>query len=218
MSSEKRKISTKTVWFYVALAVCLLAMVLSIIVYYAINGSGDSVEVPVDQTQTDDNQANLGDDQADAGNDQAGNEDYPVVNVISFIMPVNGTIAQDYSEVPVWNSTLNRYSAHQGIDFLAEEGSEVFAVHKGVVANVTNSITKGVTVTVDHGNGLFTVYNSLESADDISVGDTVNSGDVIGYVSTTNRQEYQSGPHLHFEVIESGANISPYKYFDMGDK
>ena len=218
MSSEKRKISTKTIWFYVALAVCLIAMVLSIIVYYTINGSGDSLEVPVDQTQTDDVQSSLGDDQANVGNDQAGAEEVPVVNAITFIMPVNGAILQDYSDVPVWNSTLSRYSAHKGIDFSAEEGSAVFAVYNGVVSDVTNSITKGVTVTVDHGNGLFTVYNSLESIDDINIGESVKSGDTIGYVSTTNRQEYQSGPHLHFEVLENGANINPYKYLDMGEK
>ena len=217
MNSEQRKISTKTVWFYVARAICFVAMMLSVIVYYVINGGKDSVQAPSDQIQTDNNQANNGQVGVEDEN-QAGNEEIPVVSTVTFLMPVNGTIAQDYSDVPVWSSTLNRYSSHQGIDFLAEEGSEVYAVYNGVVADVTNSITKGVTVTIDHGNGLTTVYNSLESVEDVSIGDNVLAGDVIGYVSTTNRQEAGVGAHLHFETLEDGVNINPSKYFDMGDK
>ena len=133
-------------------------------------------------------------------------------------MPVNGTIAKDYSEVPVFNSTLNRYSSHEGIDFTAEAGAEVFAVYKGTVSDVTNSITKGVTVTVDHGNGLFTVYNSLESIEDVAIGTQVEAGDVIGYVSTTNRQEANDGAHLHFETIENGDYINPSKYLFPEEK
>ncbi|MCQ2399808.1 MAG: M23 family metallopeptidase, partial [Clostridia bacterium] len=104
------------------------------------------------------------------------------------------------------------------IDFSTEEGALVYVVYGGTVSDITTTVTKGVSVTVDHGNGLLTVYNSLESADEVEVGEVLEQGDAIGRVSTTNRQEYSDGPHLHFEVIEGGENINPEKYLAINEK
>jgi murein DD-endopeptidase MepM/ murein hydrolase activator NlpD len=73
-------------------------------------------------------------------------------------------------------------------------------------------------VTIDHGNGLKTVYNSLADGDSVTEGQVVKAGDVIGQVSVTNRQEYKSGAHLHFEVLENGDSIDPIKYLNMDNK
>ncbi len=143
----------------------------------------------------------------------------PVVEIITFIMPVSepNSIAE-YSESMVFNGTLNRYSVHKAIDFYAEEGSSVYAVWGGTVESVTNDILKGVTVTVDHGNGLKTVYNSLADVDAVTEGQKVNKGDVIGEVSVTNRQESGAGAHLHFETYENGEVIDPVKYLALDEK
>ena len=106
----------------------------------------------------------------------------------------------------------------QVIDFFANEGTSVFAVYDGVVSDVSSDLLKGVTVVIDHGNGLKTVYNSLADVDDISVGVTVKKGDVIGYVSSSNRQESSSGAHLHFEVMENDSVIDPAKYLTIEEK
>jgi murein DD-endopeptidase MepM/ murein hydrolase activator NlpD len=124
----------------------------------------------------------------------------------------------EYSETMVWSSTLNRFSSHTAIDFFANEGSSVFAVYDGVVKSVETSVLKGTTITIDHGNGLLTVYNSLADGDSVTVGQKVSKGQVIGQVSVTNRQEYKDGAHLHFEVIENGENIDPIKYLDIAEK
>ena len=155
--------------------------------------------------------------------DNPQNPDQPVVNpgveTIIFISPVeSATSVVDYSDTMVFNSTLGRYSAHRAIDFFASEGAEVLAVYKGTVKSVESSILHGVTVTIDHGNGLVTVYNSLASVDDIAVGASVEQGDVIGHVSVTNRQEYKDGAHLHFEVMENGEIIDPAKYLVLEEK
>ncbi len=216
MSSEKKKIPTKTLWFYVGFALLMVGMAVSVLIYF-LSVDETNAFVGDNQTQTDStDQGNVDDSQGDNVGDVG--DATPTVTTVTFIMPVNGTISKDYSEVPVFNSTLNRYSAHSGIDFSAEAGTEVFAVYKGTVSDVTNSITKGVTVTIDHGNGLLTVYNSLESIEDVAIGDKVESGDVIGYVSTTNRQESADGAHLHFETIENGVNINPAKYLFPEEK
>ncbi len=147
------------------------------------------------------------------------NPEQPVVKPISFIMPVqDSTGIGEYVESMVWNSTLGRYSAHMAIDFYADEGTAVMAVYDGVVESVENSLIYGVTITIDHGNGLKTVYNSLADGDAVVEGQAVKQGDIIGEVSVTNRQEHGLGAHLHFEVFENGNKIDPVKYLELDEK
>lgn len=143
----------------------------------------------------------------------------PVIKPITFIMPVeNSTGVGQYVETMVWNSTLNRFSAHLAVDFFADEGTPVLAVYDGTVESVENSLVHGITITIDHGNGLKTVYNSLADGDAVVEGQTVKQGDVIGEVSVSNRQEYKEGAHLHFEVYENGQKIDPVKYLEFDEK
>lgn len=219
MSSQKNN-NLRTVWFYVALAICIVAMVVSIIVFTIAGKESNSLQASNNQLQNGGNSDNFVDDELNSGDANNGElvPNEPTISRITFIMPVSGEIINDYSDTPVFSTTLNRYSSHMAIDFSASEGASVYAVYAGTVSNVTNSITKGVTVTIDHGNDLYTVYNSLESIEDIQIGEVVKQGDVIGYVSTTNKQESADGPHLHFEVIESGNYVDPEKYLNLGEK
>ena len=138
---------------------------------------------------------------------------------IVFDMPVlEATSIVYYSETMVFNSTLGRYSAHKAIDFYAPENANVYCVYDGVVKSVESSLIHGVTIVVEHANGLETVYNSLVDGDLVTVGSTVKKGDIIGNVSTTNRQEYKDGAHLHFEVRENGVVIDPAKYLELQEK
>lgn len=146
-------------------------------------------------------------------------ENVPVVKPIEFIMPVmSPTAIGEYGETMVFNSTLNRYTAHLAMDFYAPEGSSVYAVYDGTVVSIENTFLQGTTITIDHGNGLFSIYNSLADGESVSVGQTVKQGDEIGQVSVTNRQEYKAGAHLHFEVKENGQFIDPAKYLEAQEK
>jgi len=150
--------------------------------------------------------------------------DVPVVNPsepeeIVFIMPVASyTDVKYFSEMPTFNATLERYAVHTGTDFYASEGADVVAVYDGEVVSVENSLLTGYSVTVEHKDGLRTVYNSLADGDSVSVGQMVKKGDKLGTVSTTNRQEYSEGAHLHFEVLENGVSIDPAKYLMFDEK
>ncbi len=136
-----------------------------------------------------------------------------------FIVPIeNPTSVVEYSETMVYNSTLNRYSAHLAVDYFAPEGTNVLAVFDGSVLSVETTFLQGTTITIDHGNGLYSIYNSLEDGESVSVGQKVCQGDVIGQVSNTNRQEYKDGAHLHFEVRENGKLIDPAKYLESQEK
>ncbi len=136
--------------------------------------------------------------------------------IITFISPIfESASVTDYSDTLVWNSTLSRFNAHKAIDFYATEGTAVLAVWDGTVESVENSLLTGITITIDHGNGLKTVYNSLADGDMVTEGQTVKKGDQIGEVSNTNRQESADGAHLHFEVIENNVKIDPSKYLSL---
>ena len=191
---------------YVVLGICILTMVLSTVLVLV---NKDSSLPVVGETPDDDN---VGTEKPIDPNQPSE----PVEDVITFIMPItSATSIEDYCETMVFNSTLNRYSAHLAIDFFAPENTDVLAVYGGTVESVETSLLTGTTIIIDHGNGLKTSYNSLADGDMVSVNQKVEQGDVIGQVSTTNRQEYKSGAHLHFQVLENGEAINPDKYLNL---
>ncbi|MBO5067638.1 MAG: M23 family metallopeptidase [Clostridia bacterium] len=202
---------------YLVLALCIVAVGLSITFMLLSDASVDStldsgknppvIETPIEP------------DEPVVKPDDPTEPTEPVIKPITFIMPVNDVTAiTEYSESMVFNSTLGHYSAHLAVDFYAPEGTEVVAVYDGTIKSVESSLLKGTTVTIDHGNGLYSVYNSLADGDAVVVGQSVKQGDVIGEVSVTNRQEYKSGAHLHFEVTENGTTIDPAKYLEFDEK
>lgn len=197
---------------YVVLAFCILAVGLSV----ALVILNEKADVGINQEQPVDK--NEGNNPDGTVNNPGTNEEVPVIKEIKFVMPVNTSNVTEYSETMVFNSTLNRYSVHKAMDFMAEEGSSVYAVYDGTVEKIESSLLTGVTVTIDHGNGLKTVYNSMADAELLVEGQKVSQGEVIGEVSVTNRQEYKNGAHLHFEVIENGEIIDPVKYLTLEEK
>ena len=214
---------------YMVLALCVLAIGLSIALVMLNSTDGVIEQAQVDDTQqvidpTGDGTQTVNDPVSDPTDivpvdSIPTDEDKPVVKVISFIMPVaNSTAIEDYTDTLAYNSTLKRFEAHKAMDFFAEEGSAVYAVYDGVISDIQTTLLTGTTVTVDHGNGLYSVYNSLSDGDSVFVGQAVSQGAKIGEVSVSNRQESADGAHLHFQVIENGAAINPAKYLSLDEK
>ncbi len=183
------------------------------------NSGGNSGDDNVEPVKPDDG-GNNGQEDNSGGNQGENEDNKPVAEVITFIIPVDGgSISKEYTDNSVvYSSTLGVYTGHMGIDFKGGENAKVFAVYKGTVKEITTSYLTGTTVKIDHGNGLVTVYNSIEPLETLKEGSTVNKGDVIGTVSENNKQEYKDGPHLHFEVFENDVKISPLKYLSTEEK
>jgi murein DD-endopeptidase MepM/ murein hydrolase activator NlpD len=115
-----------------------------------------------------------------------------------FIWPVAGSISQRY----VWY--------HRGLDIANKAQPPVLAADSGkvIVAGWPDAGGYGNRVMLDHGNGFVTLYAHLSSIS-VTVGQTVNRGDVIGYVGSTGRS---TGPHLHFEVRRGGELLDPLPF------
>jgi murein DD-endopeptidase MepM/ murein hydrolase activator NlpD len=69
--------------------------------------------------------------------------------------------------------------------------------------SLSGYLSRAKYVRIDHGNGYTTYYAHLNSFN-VSVGQTVGYGRVIGYVGTTGGS---TGPHLHYEQRLNGSDI-----------
>lgn len=128
-----------------------------------------------------------------------------------FLLPVSGRLTTEFGEKRNVNGSLTSYR-HTGIDIAAPLGTPVQATHNGIIAFQMDMMLTGKTIIIDHGQGLFSVYEHL---DDISVqtGDFVSKGDVIGTVGSTG---FSTGPHLHFMISYHQHDLDP-GYFIIGE-
>lgn len=113
---------------------------------------------------------------------------------------------------------------HNGLDFIAPMGSEVFAAHDGMITktyDISNSSpTIGYGVWITHPEGWQTVYFHLKDVL-VKVGQVVKAGDLIGHADNTG--QYTTGSHLHFGLYPLNAvktngydgAIDPIKYFSI---
>lgn len=105
---------------------------------------------------------------------------------------ITGTFGQAGS---MWSSGY-----HTGLDFAAPTGTLIKAIHSGTIteAGWAGSYGYRTILTLDDGTELWFCHQSSIS---VSVGQKVNTGDVIGRVGATGNV---TGPHLHLEVHPDG--------------
>lgn len=99
---------------------------------------------------------------------------------------------------------------HEGVDFSAPKGTEIYSTGNGVVVSARKSNRHyGNTIKIDHGYGYVTIYAHMQ---DFSVkkGEHVKRGQVIGTVGNTGKS---TAPHLHYEVRKNGRPLNPIHYF-----
>ena len=98
---------------------------------------------------------------------------------------------------------------HEGIDFTAIEGTEVYATGDGVIENARYSKTYGNVITIDHGYGIKSHYAHL-SGFNVKKRQKVKRQEVIGFVGNSGQSV---GDHLHYEVEVNGKKVNPINYF-----
>lgn len=94
---------------------------------------------------------------------------------------------------------------HEAIDIAGSgEGSPIYAAGSGTVVTSQNKGSLGNHVTINHGNGYYTLYAHLHSRN-VEVGQTVQKGQQIGTMGHTG---FATGTHLHFGLYRNGM---PYR-------
>lgn len=117
--------------------------------------------------------------------------------------PVRGQVTSGFGwrRHPVYGTR----SFHEGLDISAPSGTSIKAVREGKVIFSGPLGDYGLTVKIQHRDGMVTRY-SHNSENLVSVGDTVQAGDVIGLVGRTG---VATGPHVDFGVIVGGSPVDP---------
>lgn len=124
------------------------------------------------------------------------------VGELNFKLPVEGaTITSKYG----WRKFGGVTEFHTGIDYAIAHGTPIYASEAGVVTCAQWSGNYGYLIKIQHISGYETRYAHC-SRFNVSVGDTVEQGDLIGYVGNTGRS---TGPHVHFEIRIKGEHIDP---------
>ena len=116
-----------------------------------------------------------------------------------------------------YNETTRDWRVHNGVDFAAEEGTPVCAACEGTVAATFRDDAMGHTVVIRHEGGYTTTYASLGEELEVSAGDTVQAGEVIGYAGSTALVETTMGSHVHFGVLYQDKPMDPGEFLAMGE-
>ena len=109
---------------------------------------------------------------------------------------------------------MNDWRVHEGIDIATASGAEVKATARGTVSLIYSDPLMGECLTVDHGNGVISIYKNLSKdlASGIEQGAKVTAGQVLGTVGDTAMIESAEEPHLHFEMTYNGKSVDPLSY------
>lgn len=112
------------------------------------------------------------------------------------------------------NDPLNRRTGmHEGVDMGAPHGTPVFATGEGVVEFAGPWDRYGLTVEINHGNGVSTRYAHMSRVK-VKEGQKVTRTTVIGLLGNTGRS---TGPHLHYEVRVADVAKDPLKFIAAGE-
>lgn len=123
-----------------------------------------------------------------------------------WVLPSPGAITSWFG--PRLHPILGYTRMHNGVDFNCWTGDPIRSATDGIVIMAEYYGGYGYTIIVQHANSLSTLYAHL-SAFNSQVNDYVVAGQQIGQCGTTG---LSTGPHLHFEVRQSGAPVNPLPY------
>ena len=107
------------------------------------------------------------------------------------------------------NKAVDR-QRHMGVDLASFARSPVQASNTGEVIFSKDIGIYGLTIVIDHGQGLFTMYGHLSSID-VAVDQAINKGDIIGVSGATG---LAMGDHLHFGFLVHGIPVNPVEWWD----
>lgn len=130
------------------------------------------------------------------------------VKIQSFFKPVQGEVIKEMAtEELVYSKTLNEWTIHNGIDYKANLGQEIFSVADGKITEINFNYKYGDYIIIEHDNDYESLYANITVLDALKVGDYVEKGQIIGYLAESFGFEAADETHLHFELKNDGKYI-----------
>ena len=137
------------------------------------------------------------------------------------IVPIEGVSTGDL--VDSWDAARGGGRRHEGVDIMAEEGTQVRAAAAGVILKLHTSERGGLTLYQSDTSGHFIFCYAHLSAytPELEEGMAIEQGQVIAAVG---RSGNATTPHLHFEVLRAktpgqwwgGEAVNPYRALLVG--
>lgn len=113
----------------------------------------------------------------------------------------------------VYFPTLDQYKYNPALIIGAETGGQVVASAKGIVESIDVNEETGTTLTLNLGNDYELVYGQLKEVT-AEVGEVVEQGQLLGYVSEPTKYYCEEGSNLYFEMKKEGAPVDPFLYLE----
>ncbi len=107
-----------------------------------------------------------------------------------------------------------RAAWHSGLDLRSDSGAAVLATAAGTVTSSGWNGAYGLSLDIDHGNGMVTRYAHL-SRIFVREGDLVAAEERIGLSGASGRTK---GAHLHYELRINGEATNPARLLRAGEK
>ena len=104
------------------------------------------------------------------------------------------------------------YMQSSGVSYSKGDSFDVVAILDGTVKEIKEDVTLGNVITIEHENGIISIYQSIEEIS-VKASDTVTKGQVIAKSSVSNIST-DLGNHLYFELIIDGICVDPESYYD----
>lgn len=110
--------------------------------------------------------------------------------------------------------TLGTKHMHNGIDIPKAIGTPVYPIYSGVISHIGFSSSYGHYIIISYTNGYKSLYGHMSGDYPLSIGSSVNSSNIIGYVgpkylSNGKLNGFTTGPHLHFTLYKNNKLIDP---------
>jgi len=133
------------------------------------------------------------------------NKNQALFAAVPALKPIEGKITSTFGKRrhPVYIRVL----FHDGIDFSAKTGTNIYAPSNGVVISTGYDFGYGKKIVIDHGFGNKTVY-AHPSRSLVRKEQKVTRGDIIALSGNTG---ISTAPHLHCEVHKNNRKINPTK-------
>jgi len=125
--------------------------------------------------------------------------------------PADGELTSEYG----WRRSpfTGRSQLHGGIDISAPRSTIVSSTANGVVSQAGWRSGYGLSVVVDHGDGIETLYAHLSKVK-VKPGSQISRGETLGQIGSSGNS---TGPHLHYEVRQNGVPQNPERFTKLAE-
>ena len=104
------------------------------------------------------------------------------------------------------------YMPSSGISYSNGKSFDVVSILDGKVIEVKEDVTLGNIITIEHNDGITSVYQSVNEIT-VKENDNVTAGQIIAKSSTSNISTELEN-HLYFELIINGVCVNPENHYD----